>query len=358
MSNAKIVYRTIQHGLKKSMGANLGKRQGNYLNVLSALVCGMLQTKSSQLEQIATGVPSRSKIQSQIMQFRRWLQNENVTYQVFYLPLIEKVLNVLSKDPIVLIIDGSETAKNCVTLMVSVAYKGRALPLMWVTREGKKGHFPQKMHIELIRAVQKIIPNGCDVVCLGDGEFDGTEWLQVLNDFGWRYVCRTAKNALCYENDDEFAMRDICPAKGKCNLVEDLEFTAARNVKVNAVAYWDKQHKEPIYWVTNVETPEEAQFWYKKRFKIETLFSDLKGRGFGIDKSHLSDPERVARLLIAVCIAYIWVVCLGVFSQNNGWDKIIHRTERCDLSLFQLGIRLLSYFLCNGQSLPLFKLIL
>jgi hypothetical protein len=265
---------------------------------------------------------------------------------------------VLSKDPIVLIIDGSETAKNCVTLMVSVAYKGRALPLMWVTREGKKGHFPQQMHIELIRAVQKIIPNGCDVVCLGDGEFDGTEWLQVLNDFGWRYVCRTAKNALCYENDDEFAMRDICPAKGKCNLVEDLEFTAARNVKVNAVAYWDKQHKEPIYWVTNVETPEEAQFWYKKRFKIETLFSDLKGRGFGIDKSHLSDPERVARLLIAVCIAYIWVVCLGVFSQNNGWDKIIHRTERCDLSLFQLGIRLLSYFLCNGQSLPLFKLIL
>jgi hypothetical protein len=120
MSNAKIVYRTIQHGLKKSMGANLGKRQGNYLNVLSALVCGMLQTKSSQLEQIATGVPSRSKIQSQIMQFRRWLQNENVNFQVFYLPLIEKVLNVLSKNPIVLIIDGSETAKNCVTLMVSV----------------------------------------------------------------------------------------------------------------------------------------------------------------------------------------------------------------------------------------------
>jgi hypothetical protein len=43
MSNAKIVYRTIQHGLKKSMGANLGKREGNYLNVLSAL----FKTKNS-----------------------------------------------------------------------------------------------------------------------------------------------------------------------------------------------------------------------------------------------------------------------------------------------------------------------
>jgi hypothetical protein len=124
------------------------------------------------------------------------------------------------------------------------------------------------------------------------------------------------------------------------------------------VTYWGKEYKEPIYLVTNVETPEEAQFWYKKRFKIETLFSDLKGRGFGINKSHLSDPKRVARLLIAVCIAYIWVVCLGVFSQNNGWDKIIHRTDRCDLSLFQLGKLLLHFFLRNEQPLPQFSLIL
>jgi hypothetical protein len=39
--------------------------------------------------------------------------------------------------------------------MVSVIYKKRALPLMWVVRKGKKGHFQESMHIELIQAVHE-----------------------------------------------------------------------------------------------------------------------------------------------------------------------------------------------------------
>ena len=95
--------------------------------------------------------------------------------------------------------------------------------------------------------------------------------------------------------------------------------------------------KSQFYWVTNFETGEEAQFWYAKRFKIETMFSDFKSRGFNLSKSHVSQPERVARLLIAVCIAYIWVVYLGTLARKEDLHKIIHRTDRCDLSLFQLG---------------------
>jgi hypothetical protein len=294
MSNAKMVYRTIQHSLKKSMGTKLGKRKGNHLNVLSALVCGIVQSKSTKLVDIAEEVPCQSKIESQIMQFRRWLQNKNVDFKLYYLPFIERIIQALADETLVLIIDGSETARGCVTLMVSMVYKGRALPLLWITREGKKGHFPQQMHVELIRAVKEMIPVRCNVVCLGDGEFDGTEWLKVLTGFGWKYVCRTAKNALFYEDGEQFSIRDICPARGESNLITDLEFTEARNIMVNAVAYWGRQHKEPIYWVTNFETGEEAQFWYAKRFKIETMFSDFKSRGFNLSKSHVSEPERVA----------------------------------------------------------------
>ncbi len=61
----------------------------------------------------------------------------------------------------------------CVAFMVSVIYKGRALPIAWLVREGKKGHFPEQMHIELIEQVQDFIPLGVDVVLVGDGEFDG-----------------------------------------------------------------------------------------------------------------------------------------------------------------------------------------
>jgi hypothetical protein len=91
---------------------------------------------------------------------------------------------------------------------------------------------------------------------------------------------------------------------------------------------------------------------YAKRFRIETFFSDQKSRGFHVHKSHLCDPERLSRLLIAACLAYIWIVYLGSLCVKDGWVQMIHRTHRCDLSLFQLGLRLLDHFLNENLSIP------
>lgn len=102
-----------------------------------------------------------------------------------------------------------------------------------------------------------------------------------------------------------------------------------------------KDATRPIYLVSNLELADEACQWYRKRFHIETFFSDQKSRGFHIHKSHLSNPERLFRLLMAACLAYLWLVYLGTLAHVEGWVAIVHRTERCDLSLFQPGLRLL-----------------
>jgi hypothetical protein len=39
---------------------------------------------------------------------------------------------------------------------------------------------------------------------------------------------------------------------------------------------------------------------------------------------------------------------------HKGFNKIIHRTDRCDLSLFQLGLRLLDYFLDHDIPIPVY----
>jgi len=46
----------------------------------------------------------------------------------------------------------------------------------------------------------------------------------------------------------------------------------------------------------------------EKRFRIATFFSDQKSRGFHMHKSHLSAVQRLSRLFIAACLAYIWIV--------------------------------------------------
>jgi hypothetical protein len=121
---------------------------------------------------------------------------------------------------------------------------------------------------------------------------------------------------------------------------------------VLALCWWRKDCKEPIYLVSNLASTEDGCFFYEKRFRIETFFSDEKSRGLNLHKSHLSDPERLARLMSGACLAYHWSIYLGCLALPKGWQRAIHRTDRCDLSLFQLGLPLLDYFLDSGRRIP------
>ncbi|HEY3343953.1 MAG TPA: hypothetical protein VGJ97_03430, partial [Anaerolineaceae bacterium] len=75
-------------------------------------------------------------------------------------------------------------------------------------------------------------------------------------------------------------------------------------------------------------------------------------RGFDLDKSHLSDPERLSTLMIAACLAYLWIIYLGLVAIRKDWVKIIHRPDRCDWSLFRLGLALLDHFLNEDLPIP------
>jgi hypothetical protein len=85
---------------------------------------------------------------------------------------------------------------------------------------------------------------------------------------------------------------------GSVELTDHL-FTAQRFGPVLVGAIWELGQKDPLLLVSNLDFLSEARFWYTKRFGIETFFSDQKSRGFYLCHSHLSDPERLGRLLIA-----------------------------------------------------------
>src|SRR5581483_4687445 len=60
----------------------------------------------------------------------------------------------------------------------------------------------------------------------------------------------------------------------------------------------------------------------------DLLFGSEEPR-FHLAHSHLSDPRRLERLLIATCLAYLWIVCLGAMVVLRGWLPQIHRRDRC-----------------------------
>ncbi len=196
------------------------------MNTLAGMISGIVRSRKSQLSAMAKKAPDPSKVESRIKQFSRYLQNENVNAETYFMPFIEVLLNGLANcGPLVLAIDGSEIGRNCLVLMISVIYKKRALPLVWVVVQSKKGHFPEEMHCQLIQTVKPLLSEGCDVIFVGDGEFDGNQLQAEIDDNGWKYVCRTAKNRLIEDDGDQFALDEIHLQPGDCLSLPDVKVT-------------------------------------------------------------------------------------------------------------------------------------
>lgn len=330
----------------------IGHRE-KHLNTLVAMICGLTGGKHAHLPTIADHAPSfGARQESLIKRFRRFLQRDTHTLEGWFLPVARELLNTLAHSPIQLVMDGSVVGRGCLALMVSVVYHGRALPLCWVVVSAPKGHFPEDTHRALLAQLQQIMPQDATVIFLGDGEFDGVQLQADLRQTGWLYVCRTASNILVTAFGATFHVGDLGPPRGELLAVCPAWMTAEQYGPISILAIWEQQFKEPIYLVTNMSDLDEAVAQYKKRGHIETFFSDQKSRGFQIQKSHLSDPGRVGRLLIASCLAYLWIVYLGVCAIGTDWMKQLHRQERCDLSLFRLGLRLLARALKEHIPIP------
>ncbi|HVP21088.1 MAG TPA: IS4 family transposase [Anaerolineaceae bacterium] len=347
------VYRTIRLAMKQLFPIEPKGDLSRKLTTLAAMVSGIVLARSCQLPAIARKTPDLAKADSRIKRYSRWVQNERVEYEGFYLPFVRELLAHLAAiRELVFVIDGSEVGHECITLMISLIYGKRALPITWLVVKGRKGHLSERVHLDLLTQLQAILPPDCQMVFLGDGEFDGIELQAALQTKGWHYVCRAAKNTQLYEDGRLFAFEDLFLRVGDQICIPQVWFTKEGYGPVMVIARWECGFIHPIYLVTNFELPDEAVAGYKKRFQIETFFSDEKSRGFFLNKSHLSDPQRLSNLMIAACLAYLWIVYLGYIAIRDNWIKVIHRSDRCDWSVFRLGLALLDHFLNELLPIP------
>jgi len=347
-------YRAIRDALMHAYPTPPTGNFARHVQTLAALISGIVGSKSTQLPHIATKVPDGTKPESRVTRFARWVDNAHILEEVYFLPYAAVLLRHLALQTLVLVMDGSGVGRGCTALMLHVVYKGRALPLAWRVRQAPKGHFPEDLHIALVDLIRGLIPAGTPVVLLGDGEFDGTRLQHTLQQAGWSYACRTATSTVALWEGETFrlAVLGACLKPGRLIELQEVYCTREAYGPIMVLCGWAKGYHEPLYVVSNMATAEDACRWYEKRFRIETFFSDQKSRGFHIHKSHMSDVQRLSRLLLAACLAYIWLVYLGSVCEKEQWRPLIHRRKRCDLSLFQLGLRLLEHFLNEELPIP------
>jgi hypothetical protein len=352
MSDTSRRYRAIKQGLMQCYQPRPTGHREQHLNTLAALICGLVGGRCAHLSAIADHAPAHGAAQERLItRFRRFLQHEAQTLDAWFSPVAAALLAALAVRPLELVMDGSTVGRGCLALLLSVVYRGRALPLGWVVVAAPKGHFPETAHRTLLAQVHALVPPTATVVFLGDGEFDGVDLQADLRRYGWGYVCRTATKIVIQAAGVDRRVGDLAPQPGEALAITPAWMTAARFGPIRLIAVWEARCPQPQYVITNLDDLDAAVAAYRKRAHIETFFSDQQSRGFQLQRSHLRAPARLARLLLAACLAYLWVVYLGACAVRDGWLALLHRRSRCDLSLFRLGRRLLAR--CLNEALPI-----
>jgi hypothetical protein len=108
MSDNRRRYRTIREALNKLHSSEPKGNLARHLNTLTGLISGIVGSNSAHLPKIAKKVPDNSKKESRIKRFSRWVNNEHIEFECYYLPYVEALLTSLAHRPLLLAMDGSE----------------------------------------------------------------------------------------------------------------------------------------------------------------------------------------------------------------------------------------------------------
>ena len=113
-------YRAIRDALTQWYPGQPTGTVARHLTTLAALISGIVGSKSTQLPSVATKIPDGTKPESRVKRLSRWLDNERILEEVYFLPYVNLLLAQLALETLGVVMDGSVVGRGCLALMLHV----------------------------------------------------------------------------------------------------------------------------------------------------------------------------------------------------------------------------------------------
>lgn len=321
------------------------------------LMIGIYQSRSVYLSRVAGKIPSQSKLTSVTRRLRRFLDNPAIQVRTWYEPLARQWLQAQHKHlyEIRLIVDGTKVGFTHQLLIVSIAYRRRAIPIAWTWVRHVRGHSTASKQIALLSYVRTLLPADAEVFLVGDTEFGAIKVLKQLDVWQWYYVLRKKSNTHTWLKDLQIwrPFGDHIQKAGQSIWLGSGYLTQSDSYPVNLLIHWKSGEKTPWCLATNLPDKRQALAYYKRRPWIEEMFGDMKGHGFDLEASMLHSFLRLSRLTLAVALLYLWAITIGVQTIHRGQRHLVDRNDRRDLSVFQVGLRIIERKFTNALFVPI-----
>ena len=319
--------------LKGVLGEHL-QWHGARLSFLAMFLVALLKVKTVNLTEIATALNPLVKIDSNYRRLQRFFADFEVDYDV----IARVIVSLLPKPPAgyTLTLDRTnwQLGQFSVNLLVlAIVHKGVAFPVYW-SFLNKKGN---SNTAERIALMDKFIATfGRDgIACLtADREFIGHKWFKYLRKERVLFRIRIRQNFKVAGKKGQLPVMAIFQhlAVGDSLVLSRKRLVLGHNLYLIGLRLEDE-----FLIIATDQKPRTALDDYAKRWKIETLFGILKSRGFRFEETHLTEGERINKLLALLALATVWAFRVGEWLHQHEPLKI-KKHGRLAKSIFRYGL--------------------
>ncbi|MGK7899135.1 MAG: IS4 family transposase [Xenococcus sp. (in: cyanobacteria)] len=335
MNNINLIRKTLKPHLKW---------HGARLSFLALFLVALFRVKTVNLSELSTGFMGKAKAESNYKRLQRFLRE----FEIDYYTLAKLVMEMMSiPEPWFLSVDRTQWqfgCKVCNILTLGVVYQGVAFPLLWWMLE-KKGNSNTQERVDLLAEFVGIF---CDrkIACIcADREFLGHNWLKyLLSQPMIPFRIRIREKELLGDGEHQLSTRIVFSHLkiGQSQISRQKKLLWGHWVYVGALRLEDNS-------LLTVIAPSHTNKLiddYGQRWGIETLFGIFKSRGFNLEDTHLTDSERLSRLLALLTIALCWAYRTGQWLSQQKPIQIKKHGRKAK-SVFRYGFDYLRRILLN-----------
>ena len=139
-----------------------------------------------------------------------------------------------------------------------------------------------------------------------------------------------------------------------------------RRLNCTLLARWDVGYRDPWLLLTDLAPSAGEACWYGLRAWIEQGFKIIKRGGWQWQRTRMSDPQRAARLWLAVAVATLWLLSVGGLVEETVPESTLLPLANTDgppsrlrqatslrlVSVFRQGWTIILVALLNQRRLP------
>ena len=317
------------------------------IKLLVSLVIAIIKVQTVRFERLAEAMCSDAQVLSRLRRIQRFFAlfkiDSDLVSRFLFSHLPQKTGLSISIDR-----TNWKFGKTDINIfMLSVTYHGMAFPILWQMLD-KRGNSNCEERITLIDRFVHLFGKDCIKDILADRDFIGNKWFKYLETNRIPFHIRIKANLWLT----------------KYNGLSIKVGWIAQGLKVNEVYHHPKMvyiGKSLVYIsiikleggeyliIASYNNQKQSVERYKNRWQIETMFKAFKTNAYNMEDTHLTDLERIDKLLVIISIAFFWAYKIGI--EKN--EKIPIRTKkhgRKAYSFFKYGLSVLRDLFLNGKS--------